>query len=303
MRKRIGFIGLGMMGTPMARNLLKAGYELTVYDAKKELIEGLVASGANGASSPKEVAARSDIIVTMLPTSSNVEAVVMGRDGILEGLAPGSIVIDMSTIDPGTTREIETAVRAKGGKMLDAPVSRGQAGAIAGTLSIMVGGDAEVLEECRPILQVLGSDIFHCGEIGIGEVVKLVNNMMIGAFVPAISEALVFGLKAGARLETILQVIRASSASSWLLENFFPAKVFQGKFEPGFSINLMHKDLGLALATAEELGTPLPLTAFSRQLYGVARTLGRGDKDFTAVITLLEDATGVQVRSDAASRD
>lgn len=294
--KKVGFIGLGMMGKPMARNLLKAGLELTVYDIIDEPVEELIAVGAKRGSSPAKVAEQSNIIIMILPTSSDVEEVVMGPQGVLCGLKAGSVLIDMSTIDPNTTLKVGAAISTKGGKMLDAPVSRGQPAAIAGTLSIMVGGDAEVLEECRPILQALGSDIFHCGRLGTGEVVKLVNNVMIGIFVPAISEALVFGLKAGAKLETILQVIRASSANNWLLDNFFPSKVFQGNFEPGFSINLMHKDLGLAIAAADRLAVPLPLAALSRQLYGVARSLGRGGKDFTAIITALEELTGVKAR-------
>lgn len=292
----IGFIGLGMMGKPMARNLLKAGHPLTVYDVNARAVKDLVADGASGASSPREVAAASDVVITMLPGPSDLESVVVGADGVVEGLRRGAVLVDMSTIGPQAVPKIAAAIRAKGGDMLDAPVSRGQAAAIAGTLSIMVGGDAEVLRRCEPILRRLGTDIFHCGDLGMGQVVKLVNNLMIGVFVPAISEALTFGLKAGAKLDTILEVIRASSASNWLLENFFPAKVFKGDFVPGFSVNLMHKDLGLAISAADGLGVPLPLAAISRQFYGVAQSLGRGEKDFTAVITLLEDATGVRVR-------
>lgn len=294
--KQVGFIGLGMMGKPMAHNLVKAGFVLTVYDIIGASVEELVAVGAKRASSPAKVAEQSDIIITMLPTSSVVEEVVTGSLGVLEGLKAGAILIDMSTIDPNTTMKVGAAIHSKGGRMLDAPVSRGEPAAVTGTLSIMVGGEAEVLEECQPILKALGTDIFHCGSLGTGEVVKLVNNLMVGIFVPAISEALVFGLKSGAKLETILKVIRASSANNWLLDNVFQNKVFQGKFEPGFSINLMHKDLGLAIAAADRLAIPLPLAALSRQLYGVARSLGKGGKDYTAIITPLEEVTGVKAR-------
>lgn len=293
----VGFIGLGIMGKPMARNLLKAGFDLVVYDIREEPVKELSALGAKAATSSREVGARAETVITMLPASADVEAVATGPGSLIEAMAPGSTLIDMSTIEPPVTRRVSAALAARKIEMLDAPVSRGEPAAIAGSLVIMVGGNQSVYEAHLPLLKGMGTDIFYCGASGTGSVVKLVNNLLIGIISQAISEAVVFGVKGGATLETILEVIGASSGNSWLLQNFFVNKAFKGDFEAGFMVELMHKDLGLILSTASALGVPLFHGALSREQFGVLKAKGLGKKDFTAAITLVEQAAGITVRS------
>lgn len=299
MAQTVGFIGLGIMGKPMVKNLLKAGFDLSVHDLREEPVKELMRCGATPAASPREVGARAETVITMLPASSDVEAVATGAGGLMEGMKEGATLIDMSTIEPPVTRRIARALAARGIEMLDAPVSRGEPAAVSGTLVIMVGGKPAVYEAHLPILKAMGTDIFYCGESGMGEVVKLVNNLLIGIISCAIAEAMVFGVKAGAKLETIKQVIGASSGNSWLLQNFFADKAFRGDFEPGFMIDLMHKDLGLVLATAAQLGVPLFHGSLSREIFGLLKAKGRGKMDFTAAITLVEEAAGIKVRSSS----
>jgi 3-hydroxyisobutyrate dehydrogenase-like beta-hydroxyacid dehydrogenase len=294
--RRIGFIGLGNMGKPMARNLLKAGHAVVVHDVVQAPVAELRDLGAEAAASARDVAAGSAVVVTMLPSPDVVEAVALGDGGLRGALAPGSVYIDMSTVGPATIRRIARALGDDGVAVLDAPVSRGQRGAIDGTLSIMVGGDRAAFEGCRDVLGALGTDVVYCGASGMGQVFKLVNNLIQGTITLAVAEGLVLGIKAGADLETLLRVLGASSASNYVLEHFFPAKALRGDLEPGGTVDVVRKDLELGVALGNELGVPTLLASLAHQLYGVAHGRGLGGRDFTAMITLVEDAAGVRVR-------
>lgn len=294
--KTVGFIGLGVMGKPMATNVLRKGFPLVVHDLRPEPVAELVALGAQAAGSPREVAQRSAVVIIMVRTSADVEQVIAGPNGVLEGLQPNQTVIDMSTIAPSVARRLAERVHAAGGTMLDAPVTRGQPGAIAGTLAVMVGGDPAVLEAQRDVLRCMATDIIHCGPNGLGQVVKLVNNLIVGVVNQAISEGLVMGVKAGARLETLLSLLHHGSARTYLLDEFYPRKALRGDFTPGFTIDLLAKDLDLALELGREINVPLVATALCRQLLGQAQAQGRGGLDQTSMLAVLEELAGVQVR-------
>jgi len=293
MAKRVGFVGLGTMGLPMARNLLRAGHRLRGFDLDPARTRMLADLGGVPVSSACEAAQGAEVVVTMLPASRHVEAAVLGPEGILEGLEPGATLIDMSTIDPATTRRVEAAVRARGARMLDAPVSGGATGAERGTLTIMVGGDAEVLARHRDVLAAMGSNIVHCGAIGLGETVKLANQILGGTAMVAVAEAFAMGMRMGADPQVLLEVISKSTGSCWMLRQVpIPglseeAAVNRG-FAPGFMVDLMRKDLGMALQAGEELGLPMTLTAVAHQLYGLASRRGYGRLDVSAVARLLE---------------
>jgi 3-hydroxyisobutyrate dehydrogenase len=296
MKESVGFIGLGTMGRHMARNIGKAGYEVHAYDIVPGRVREIEASGARPCGSVREVGERAGVVVTMLPSSPDVEEVVLGEGALIGSLRPGSTLIDMSTIDPMVTKRIAAALSKAGLQMLDAPVSRGEPAARDGTLVIMVGGRPAVFERWRPLLATMGTEIFYCGESGLGSAAKLVNNMMVGTIAGIIAEATVFGVKAGLTLEKILEVVGASSGNSWLLQNFFRKKAFAGDLAPGFKLALMHKDLGLALSAGASLGVPLMLTALSHQLYGLLKEEGLGDADFTGILALAERVAGVRAR-------
>ncbi len=297
MSKTIGVIGLGAMGRPMALNLLKKGFALTVYDIVPEKIEPLTSQGANSARSCQEVAAKCPVIITILPGPAEVRTAVMGEQGIMAGLKPGSTLIEMSTIDPLTSREVAAKLEEKGGHMLDAPVARGVPAAVAGTLSIFVGGKKEVYEECLDILKAMGTDIFHVGEVGCGHVVKMINNLILGSTVALLSEALVLGVKAGVKPKVLFDALGAGSAGSFALQNQIGQSVLKGLFPEGrFSVDYMMKDLGLALETAKGLHVPLPFTALTMQAYESARAAGKNKLYYPVVITQWEELTGVQVR-------
>ncbi len=297
---QIGFIGIGVMGRPMTLNLLKAGHAVTIYARHPEQpgVQEVLNAGAKQAPSPRAVAMASDMVITILPNSPQVEEVVAGPQGILEGARKGLIIIDMSTIAPAVSRKLAQEVSTRGVHMLDAPVSGGSQGAINGTLSIMVGGEREIVEQARPVLEAMGKkeNIFHVGPNGSGEVVKLVNNILVGAIAAATAEALVLGVKAGADLDIMTKVIGVSTGASWQLSNQFPLRAFNGSFQPGFMTDLLHKDLGLALELAAEDSTPTPITALTRQLYEMARAAGSGREDYTSVMKVLERMAGVEVR-------
>lgn len=297
---QIGFIGIGVMGRPMTLNLLKAGHAVTIYARHPEQpgVQEVLNAGAKQAPSPRAVAMASDMVITMLPNSPQVEEVVAGPQGILEGARKGLVIIDMSTIAPAVSRKLAQEASTRGVHMLDAPVSGGSQGAINGTLSIMVGGEREIVEQARPVLEAMGKkeNIFHVGPNGSGEVVKLVNNMLVGAIAAATAEALVLGVKAGADLDIMTKVIGVSTGASWQLSNQFPLRAFNGSFQPGFMTDLLHKDLGLALELAAEDSTPTPITALTRQLYEMARANGSGREDYTSVLKVLERMAGVEVR-------
>jgi 3-hydroxyisobutyrate dehydrogenase len=299
MVEKIGFIGLGAMGGPMAKNLIAKGHPLTVYDIAEERMKPMVEAGANGAGSCKEVAEKTEVIITMLPSSPHVRKAILGSGGVIDGIREGSVVIDMSTIDPVTTREIERELKAHGVKMLDAPVARGVNAAVAGTLAIFVGGERQVFELCHPILSVMGTDIDYVGEIGAGEVVKIVNNLILAITVCALSEGLVLGVKAGVKPEVLFKALSQGSANSFALQNHFKKFVYEGKFEKGvFPVEYIIKDLNLALTTAENFHVPQYFGALAVQSYGAAVAAGLGDRYYPVIVKLLENLTGVEVRGD-----
>jgi len=287
LKPKIGFIGLGVMGKPMAKNVLAAGYPMTVWNRTRSKMDELLVIGAKGANSPKEVAENSDIVITMLTDSPDVENVLLGPSGVIEGAMKGLIVIDMSTISPEATRRIAENLAEKGVKMLDAPVSGGEIGAIKGNLSIMVGGPKETFEECLPVFQVLGKRVTHMGPNGMGQTTKLCNQVICSLNIQAVCEGLILGAKAGLDLEKLLEVVTAGAASSWLLSNLGP-KMLKRDFEPGFRIRHQQKDLRLALSAAAELNLPLPGTSLVHQIFRIAEAEGLSEKGTQALIMAME---------------
>lgn len=293
----IAFIGLGAMGKPMALNILKAGYCLTVFDLATSVVEELAGQGAKAAMSLREAALGKDIVLMSLPNAAIVENVLTSEEGVFAGSHPGQIIIDLSSVTPGATQRMANLAEAKGLCYLDAPVSGGVAGAVAGSLTIMVGGQASVLEQCREILHVIGKKIYHVGPVGAGDTMKLVNNLLLGVNMVAVAEALTLGAKAGLDPQTMLDVIGVSSGRSYALEAKVPSFILKGNFEPGFAIDLQHKDMDMAIQTANELGLPLALGNAAQAMYKAAQAEGLGRKDISAVVTLLEELAGVTVRA------
>jgi 2-hydroxy-3-oxopropionate reductase len=290
MAEKVGFIGLGIMGRPMAKNLMDAGYVLVIHNRSPEKAEELAEEGdATAAGSPREVAEACDIVITMLPDSPDVEAVVAGEGGVLEGIRDGALLVDMSTISPVVTEKLSEKVREKGASMLDAPVSGGDVGAIEGALSIMVGGSVEDFERARPLFDVMGKVATHVGPIGAGQVVKACNQIVVALTIEAVSEALVLGSKGGVPPEKLVEALSGGLAGSAVMEAK-KEKFFSHDFEPGFRIELHHKDLGIALAAGREYGVALPVTAIVDQMLEVSKARGRGDLDHSALLTLLEEA-------------
>lgn len=296
MADTVGFIGLGIMGKPMAKNLLDAGHELVVYNRTSEKAEELAGSGATVAASPKEVAEQSDVIITMLPDSPQVEEVLTGEDGVLAGIKEGALIVDMSTISPVVTEELAAEAKEKGASMLDAPVSGGDVGAIEGALSIMVGGSEEDFERAMPLFEVMGKTITHVGGSGSGQVVKAANQIVVALTIEAVSEALVLGSKAGVDPEKILDVLGGGLAGNKVMEAK-REKMLTHSFDPGFRIELHHKDLGIALAAGREYGVALPVTALVDQMLQDLQMRGRGDRDHSALLTLVEDSSGHEIGS------
>jgi 2-hydroxy-3-oxopropionate reductase len=292
MTQAIGFIGLGIMGRPMAKNLLKAGYPLVVHNRSRKAVEELTAAGATAATSPCDVARQCKILVTMLPNSPEVELVATGRDGIIEGAGSGLLFADMSTISPIVSQKVGKALEARGVKMLDAPVSGGEKGAIDGTLSIMVGGDKAVFDEVLPVLQAMGKTITHLGPLGCGGFTKLANQIIVALNLTALGEALTLARKAGLDRELTLKALGGGLAGSRCLEQKTPNYV-TNTYRPGFKVDLHYKDLGLIMESARALGVPLPATSVVGELFNALRAKGRGGLDHSAVITLLEDLAGV----------
>ena len=290
MAEKIGFVGLGIMGRPMARNLMEDGYELVLYNRTEEKAEELAQEGtAEVAGSPREVAENSDIIITMLPDSPQVEEVLAGEGGVLEGLGEGSLIVDMSTISPVVTKELAAKAGERGASMLDAPVSGGDVGAINGELSIMVGGSEEDFERAKPLFDVMAKVATLVGPVGSGQVVKACNQIVVALNIEAVSEALVLGSKAGVAPEKVVEALSGGLAGSAVMEAK-KEKFFGHDFEPGFKIELHHKDLGIALAAGREYGVPLPVTAIVDQMLEASKARGRGDRDHSALLTLLEEA-------------
>lgn len=297
MTERIGLIGLGIMGKPMGKNLLKAGFPLTVWNRTASRMEELTALGAASAASPKEVADRSDIIITMVSDSPDVQEVIMGDNGVIQGVRAGSVVVDMSTISPQVTREIAAALKEKKVDMLDAPVSGGEKGAIEGTLSIMVGGDAAVLERVRPVFNAMGKRIVHIGENGMGQVCKLANQIAVVLNNLSMAEALVFAAKSGADVSKVLEAIQAGAAGSWALNNYAP-KILRRDFSPGFMVSLQQKDLNLVMQAARDMNLSLPGTALTYELQKALQAWGLEREGNFALVKVIEKMAGVQVKQD-----
>ncbi|MCC6626055.1 MAG: 3-hydroxyisobutyrate dehydrogenase [Chloroflexi bacterium] len=289
MATRVGFIGLGAMGKPMCRNLLKAGFDLTVWNRSQSAIDELAAAGAKAGASAAEVARQADVIVTCVPNSPQVVEVVTGPNGVLAGAAAGSTVIDMSTIDPNVSQQVAAACAASGVRFLDAPVSGGTVGAVNGTLTIMVGGDAAVLEEARPVLAAMGTNIFHVGAVGMGEVVKLCNNLIYAAQMVAVAEAFTMGAKAGADPQMMFEVITRSTGKCVALDTrtpvagVVPNSPASNEWQPGFMTALMLKDIGLALDFGKAMSVPMFVTAVAEQVHRLAVNEGHSRKDFSAL--------------------
>ncbi len=290
----IGLVGLGIMGKPMARNMMKAGYSLTVYDVVGSAIEETVGDGAKGASSAKEVADKSSVVITMVPDSADSEAAILGPNGVLEGTSKGSVVIDMSSIAPGSSQKIAAACEAKGVEFLDAPVSGGEPGAIAGTLAIMVGGKKVVFDQQHELLDSMGGSIVLCGDYGAGNITKLANQIIVAANIEALAEALVLAKKAGLNPTTVFEAIKGGLAGSTVMNAKAPMMA-EGNFNPGFRIRLHQKDLHNALLTGKELGVPLPVTSLVQQMLGALINAGKGDADHSAIANFIEDMAGVTI--------
>jgi 3-hydroxyisobutyrate dehydrogenase-like beta-hydroxyacid dehydrogenase len=292
----IGFIGLGNMGAPMAANLLANGYPLMVHDRVPERAAALAAQGAMTAASPAAVAASCAVVFTMLPSSPDVEAVVQGPDGLAGGLGAGALWIDTSTIAPPVTRRLGAGLLARGVQVVDAPVSGGVPKAAAGTLALFVGGDAASVERAMPLLRAVGTDVTPVGDLGSGQIVKLVNNLVVGATLPVIMEGLVLGVKAGVPAETLLAALSKGTAASFCLSEWIGEYVMRGRFEGMFSVAYMLKDLGLAMETARDAKSPLLFGALAQQIYETARASGDEDKFWVAAARVIEQLGGAEVR-------
>lgn len=291
----IGFIGLGIMGRPMCKNLMKAGYKTVVFDVVPAAVQEMVAEGAEAVSSPAEVASKVKRMITMLPDSPQVKQVVTGPKGILEGASAGSIIIDMSSIAPLAAKEVHDAAKAKGVRMIDAPVSGGQPGAINATLSIMVGGDKADFEESLDLLKVLGKSVVLVGSIGAGNTVKLANQIIVALNIAALSEALVLGVKAGVDPEAIFDAIKGGLAGSNVMNAKAPM-MMDRNFNPGFRIDLHIKDIANALQTGKELNVPLPLTAQVAQIMQALKVMDLGSADHSSIVRYFESISGAEVK-------
>ena len=295
MAEQIGFIGLGIMGKPMARNLLQAGYELTVYDIAGEAVEELATAGAQAASSSQEVAAVTSKVITMLPDSADSDRAILGPGGVLEGARPGAIIIDMSSIAPSMSQKIAAECSEKSVEFLDAPVSGGEPGAINAALAIMVGGKQEVFDQCSDLLNTMGSNVVLTGDVGAGNITKLANQIIVAANIEALSEALVLAQKGGVDPERVFNAIRGGLAGSAVMEAKGPM-MLERNFQPGFRIRLHQKDLRNVLQTAQELNVPLPVTALVQQMLGSLINDGDQDADHAAILHFVEKLSHVEVR-------
>lgn len=286
-KQRVGLIGTGIMGTPMALNLLDAGFDLAVYSRTKARAQPVLDAGGQWCDSAKALAAEVDVVVTVVPDSPDVEAVYLNEDGVCAAMRAASIAIDMSTVSPATARKVDAEVRGRGGAFLDAPVSGGKTGAEAGTLAIMVGGEFETLERARPILQAMGKTIVHCGPCGAGQLTKLCNQVLCGLNLLAVSEAMVFAKKVGLDPDTMLEVVSAGAAGSWAVSNL-GTRMAKRDFAPMFMIDLQQKDLRIALDSARQAGVPLPGTALVHQLLLANQAAGEGREGTQALLKTLE---------------
>jgi 3-hydroxyisobutyrate dehydrogenase len=290
----VGFIGVGNMGNPMASNVLKAGFPLVVYDKNSQASENLIQAGAQRAASAREVVERSEITLTSLPASPDVEAVYLDPDGLVDSAGPGTILIDLSSVLPSTPRKIEPRAKGRGVHFLEAPVSGGVTGARAATLAIMVGGDPEVLTRAQPVLRAIGPNIFHVGPVGAGNTVKAINNMMACVNALAMMEGVALGVKAGLDPMTIYEVVKASSGGSKALERI-PSSLIPRKFEPGFKVQLMNKDLETFNTIAKDLHVPVSFANVAQQYQQAAIAAGLADQDTSVVMTIIERLAAVEV--------
>jgi len=291
LRARIGFIGLGVMGRPMAEHLVRAGHQVTVHNRSQGPVRALVGAGAKAASSAAEAADGAEVVITMVPDSPDVEAVVLGERGVLEAARRGLLLIDMSTIRPDTAREVAEAAAARGVRFLDAPVSGGQAGAVEATLSIMVGGSAEDFQAARPLLETLGRTIVHVGPVGAGQTVKAANQLIAAGVIELVSEAIVLLEAHQVEMGPAVEVLAGGLAGNQVLERK-AADMLAHRFDPGFRIDLHHKDLQIVQAAARDAGVAVPVTALVAQMLVSLRSLGRGGLDHGAILTLIEDLSG-----------
>jgi 2-hydroxy-3-oxopropionate reductase len=299
----VGFVGLGIMGLPMASNLLDAGYTVVGYNRSDEPVETLVDRGGEAGDSPADTAARSDVVVTCLPDSPDVLEVVLGEgeedDPVVDGLSSGTTLVDTSTISPTATERVAADLDEMGVAMLDAPISGGEEGAVEGTLSIMVGGEASTLEECRPLLDVMGATVTHCGPSGAGQVTKACNQIVVACTNVAVSEALVFAEKAGADLDAVVDAISGGAAGCWTLDNRAP-RMIRGNFDPGFFADYQYKDLRIATDAGEAFGAPMPATELSHELYKSMVENGMGRDDNSGVMQVVEMLAGTEARVEDA---
>ena len=294
MTLNVGYIGLGIMGKPMARNIMKAGFSVVVHNRSRQSVKELVGEGAIEAHSPAEVAEQVDIVITNLPDSPDVEQVALGQKGIIEGAHQGLIFIDNSTIKPTTARRIGQNLGEKGVTMLDAPVSGGDVGAIEGSLTIMVGGPEDTLATAMPVLEAMGKTITHVGGLGDGQIAKAANQIMVAAQMVAMGELLIMAQKAGANPQKVVQAIRGGAAGCWTLDNK-PGRLFAGNRQPGFKAYMQAKDLGIVMDTAREYGIPLPAAAVHTQLFNAMLEMGMRELDNSAVLGVIEKLAGVEL--------
>jgi len=291
---KVGYIGLGLMGKSMARNILKAGFSVVVHNRSRAAVDELVAEGAVAASTPAEVAAQVEVVFTNLPDTPDVELVALGKDGIIEGAHAGLIFVDNSTIKPGAARAIAAKLAEKGVLSLDAPVSGGDIGAKNGTLTIMVGGDVVALEKVMPVFQAMGKTITHVGEAGAGQVAKAANQIMVAAQMVAMGELLVFSKKAGVDPGKVVEAIKAGAAQCWTLD-VKPPRLFDGNRQPGFKAYMQAKDLNIVMESAREYGIPLPATAENTQLFNAMLQMDMAELDNSAVIGVIEKLAGINL--------
>ena len=294
---KVGYIGLGIMGKPIAHNLIKAGFPLIVHNRSRSKVQELVEFGAIEAFSPAEVASQVDVVFTNLPDTPDVELVTLGKNGIIDGAHEGLIFIDNSTIKPGTSRFIASKLAEKGILSLDAPVSGGDIGAVNGTLAIMVGGPYEALEKARPLLEAIGKVITHVGDFGAGQIAKACNQIMVAAQMVAMGELLVFAQKAGADPRKVVEAIRGGAAQCWTLD-VKPQRLFSGNRQPGFKAYMQSKDLNIVMDTAREYGIPLLSAALDTQLFAAMLQNGMQDLDNSAVIGIIENLANISLISD-----
>ena len=294
MSSKIGFVGLGIMGRPMAKNLLKAGHQVTVYDIMPTGMDEVAAAGAAKGSSPKDVASKTDIIITMVPDGPEVEQAVLGANGVLEGAKKGAIVVDMSTIDPLVTDRLAAAAADKGVSFADAPVGRLASHAERGESLFMVGAADAVFARIKPLLDMMGTTVHHCGDVGAGMRTKLVNNYLAIISCQLNAEAVALSQRFGLTLEKTLEVIHGTTATNGQLKIAWPAKVLKGDITPGFTIDLAHKDLTLIIEAANAVKVPMPVAAVAREAFSAARSRGKGGQDFSSIVDVLCDEAGIE---------